>query len=77
MKISALLVVFCLIGANAHSIGRPTNVFGTYKIVSQKVVAKQQFKPDLKPQLTIEKGVRVGQRVFSVVNYVINFAAKK
>ncbi len=77
MKVSILFLIFCLIGTNAHSIGRPTNVFATYKIVSQKAVAKQQFKPNIKPELTIEKGVRVGQRVFSVVSYVIGLAAKK
>ncbi len=77
MKIFALLALFCLIAANAHSFGRPTNVFATYKVVSQKAAAKQQFKPSIKPELTIEKGARLSQRVFSVANYLIDLAAKK
>jgi hypothetical protein len=77
MRAIILIALFCLIGANAHSIGRPTNVFATYKTVSDKSTAKQLFKPELKPELSIEKGTRITQRVFSVANYLLNTALKK
>jgi riboflavin transporter FmnP len=77
MKTFALFLLFCFIGVNAHSIGRPTNVFATYKVVHQKAAAKQQFKPIVRPELTIEKGARMSQRVFSVANYLMYLAAKK
>jgi hypothetical protein len=77
MKAFTLILLFCLIGANAHSIGRPTNVFATYKVVHQKAAAKQQFRPIVKPELAIEKGVRLSQRVFSVASYLLDLAAKK
>ena len=77
MKTFSLILLFCIIGANAHSIGRPANVFVTCKIVSQKATAKQSFRPSIKPEITVEKGVRMSQRVFSVANYIINIAAQK
>lgn len=70
MKKLTIVVLLCVVSMSAHSIGRPHNIFKTYKMVSTRVEVK---KPNtlLNPDLSaIEKSKETVLKSFSLVQKV-------
>ena len=69
MKKLTIIALFCVVSISAHSIGRPHNIFKTYKMVSVK--SDRQSSRLLTPDLsTIEKSKETVLKNFSLVQKI-------
>ncbi len=75
MKKLTLVVLLCLMSSiSANSIGRPHNIFTTYKMLSEHSTPKPILKTPQKPEITniekskerVLKSISVAQKVVSV-----------